>query len=194
MIDPDKKLTIIGQTQDDAAGEAFDKAAQMLGLGYPGGPAISKLAAEVTEQQKSSFPVVLPKPMLHSPDFNFSFSGLKTALLYRLKKDHHWQMHIPLYCEAFETAAVEVLVAKTKAAAAKYGSKSILLAGGVAANSRLRSELKKAAELGGFGFSAPDLAYTTDNAAMIGVAAYQKFLRQEFTKPEEMKPLPNLEI
>lgn len=160
-------VEILGETRDDAAGEAFDKAAKMLGIGYPGGPAISRLA-------KSSVGKVamLPRPMIDSPDFDFSFSGLKTALLYELKKDASWESKIPDYCREYEQAIVDVLVSKTIKAATKNNARTVILSGGVASNERLRVDLT-----GTMGRKLPDTAliltdkaYTTDNAAMIAAA------------------------
>jgi len=188
------ELKIIGQTRDDAAGEAFDKAAQLMSLGYPGGPAISKFAATVNDEDAKSFSVIFPRPMINSQDFNFSFSGLKTSLLYALKKDDLWRERIPLYCKEFEAAIVDVLISKTLSAAKKFNAKTILLAGGVSANSKLRHDLEKAAIKNQILFSAPQLAYTTDNAAMIGAAAYQKILKNQYSCPADLRAEPNLEI
>lgn len=169
---------IIGETRDDAAGEAYDKAAKMMGLSYPGGPIIANLAQEFRESTKTCN-IELPRPMLHSPDFDFSFSGLKTALLYKLQKDKVWKSRISEYCYAFETAVIETLVHKSLKAIKKYQAKSFVLAGGVAANKELRSELsreikKKLPETQVF---LPNLDYTTDNAAMIAAAGYFNYFK-----------------
>ena len=151
------KYKIIGETLDDAAGEAFDKAARMLGLPYPGGPEISKLAEEQRKQNGSSRTVLrkfakdspspaisLPRPMLYSKNFDFSFSGLKTAVLYLIKKigplDEKKKMQIAM---EFENAVVETLVYKTKKAIEKYNIKTIIVAGGVSSNKHLKKEMKK---------------------------------------------------
>ena len=171
-------LKIIGETIDDAAGEAFDKGAQLMNLGYPGGPLVS---AEATKHNQSAIynpqsKINLPRPLLNKPNFNFSFSGLKTALLYQLQKDHDWKNRIPEYCHEFQEAIVETLVKKTIKAAAKHHAKSILLAGGVSANTRLREFLILYAKenLPDVTVNVPDLRYTTDNAAMVGACAYFK--------------------
>jgi N6-L-threonylcarbamoyladenine synthase len=175
-------LKIIGETRDDAAGEAFDKVAQILGLGYPGGPAIEKKAREFEiKNQKSKgkmkienskLKISFPRPMLDQDDF--SFSGLKTSVLYKtmkLKLDDNLKSQIAY---EFQKAIVETLVTKTIKAAQKLKVKSILLSGGVAANKFLRTELEKRAKGEGFDFHVPAFEYCTDNAAMIGMAAYIK--------------------
>ncbi|HNP74929.1 MAG TPA: tRNA (adenosine(37)-N6)-threonylcarbamoyltransferase complex transferase subunit TsaD [bacterium] len=160
----------IGQTVDDAVGEAYDKAAKLLNLGYPGGPIIARLA----DKFSGLSPINLPRPMINSRDFNFSFSGLKTALLYTVQKmtKKEIKTRTPEICRAFQNAAVEVLVSKTIKAAKKYQVQSILLAGGVAANKKLRADLKAAAEKNNFQFRVPEFKLCTDNAAMIAIAGY----------------------
>ena len=189
------KYKIIGETRDDAAGEAFDKVASLLGLGYPGGPAIAREAerwkfkirnpkSETNSKfkiQNSKFEIKLPRPMLESKNFEFSFSGLKTALLYQLKKDHDWQKRIPEYAYEFQRAAVETLVGKTIRAGKTLPVKTVMLSGGVAANLVLREELKAETTKLGLNFLMPELKYTTDNAAMIAAAGYFKAKRKEFT-------------
>jgi N6-L-threonylcarbamoyladenine synthase len=163
---------LVGETMDDAVGEAFDKVARLLDLGYPGGPAISKLA-----EQGDSKHFPLPRPMLHSDNFNFSFSGLKTAVLYLLRDLNEQKVEITDQVKAdiaaaFQEAAVDVLVQKTIRAAREYGTSTVLLSGGVSANKILRTELEKAVKEAGLLYGQPPLPYTTDNAAMIGVAGY----------------------
>ncbi|HVZ11322.1 MAG TPA: tRNA (adenosine(37)-N6)-threonylcarbamoyltransferase complex transferase subunit TsaD [Candidatus Paceibacterota bacterium] len=166
---------LIGETMDDAAGEAFDKVARLLGLGYPGGPVISKLA---TQGNPDRFP--LPRPMLASKDFNFSYSGLKTAVLYLLRDlkergveiDDHVKKDV---AASFQNAAIEVLIKKTIRAAEQYGVATVLLSGGVSANPLLREELAGAARRAGLACHQPPLAYTTDNAAMIALAGYIEY-------------------
>ncbi len=166
------KLQTIGDTRDDAAGEAFDKAAKLMNIGYPGGPVISAEAAKFIGKNK----IQLPRPMIDSGNFEFSFSGLKTALLYQLKKDKNWRDKIPAYCQDFQQAIIDVLIGKTIKAAKKYNVKTVMLAGGVAANTELRAQLKNAVEhkLESVDFKMPELQYTTDNAAMIATAGYFK--------------------
>lgn len=174
------KFKIIGETRDDAAGEAYDKAAKMMGLSYPGGPIIAKYAQEFRDSKQSST-LELPRPMLNSPNFDFSFSGLKTALLYQLQKDKSWQKRIPEYCLAFEQAVIDTLIHKTIKAAVKYTPKSIVLAGGVAANTALRQQLKDkiTEKLPKIPLILPNQAYTTDNAAMIATAAYFRYYKKK---------------
>lgn len=167
-----ENFKLIGETMDDAVGEAFDKVARLLGLGYPGGPAISKIAEKGNPKR---FP--LPRPMLHSGNFNFSFSGLKTAVLYLLRDLKEKGVEIDEQAKAdiaasFQEAAVDVLVQKTIRAGQEYGASAILLSGGVSANTLLRNELKTATENIGLVFSCPPLKYTTDNAVMIALASY----------------------
>lgn len=167
---------IIGETQDDAAGEAFDKVARILGLGYPGGPAVAFWAAKV-KNKRSKTTFNLPRPMLKSKDFNFSFSGLKTAVLYTVKKNPAILKNseaIAELCAEFQQAAVDVLVAKTIAAAKIHHPKMILLAGGVSANKELQIQLsqKIAVEFPSVEFSFPETEFQLDNAAMIAAAAF----------------------
>lgn len=193
-------LKKIGQTLDDAAGEAFDKVAKLLGLAYPGGPVVSKLAQQGNPQAFN-----FPRPMLNSNDFNFSFAGLKTAVRYTLqdlqttnyppdspsrlvgRRAGKLQTNI---CASFQQAVVDVLVSKTVKAAKKYKARTIMLSGGVAANQLLRQTLQAEAEVNGFNFFKPPMYLCTDNAAMIAVAA-------NFTKAipwQKIKVDPNLEI
>ena len=163
---------LIGETMDDAVGEAFDKVARLLGLGYPGGPEISRLAEK---GDPNRFP--LPRPMLHSKNFNFSFSGLKTAVLYLLRGLKEKSVEINEQTKAdiassFQEAAIDVLVQKTIHAAREHNVSSVLLSGGVSANTLLRAELRTATEKENLIFSCPPLAYTGDNAVMIALAGY----------------------
>jgi N6-L-threonylcarbamoyladenine synthase len=165
----------LGETLDDAAGEAFDKTAKLLGLGYPGGPEVSRLAEFGTPGA-----VVLPRPMLHSGDLDFSFSGLKTAVLTHVKK-----LGSANICEqakadlarGFVDAAVDVLAAKSLAALKKTGLKRLVVAGGVGANRQLREALSAAAKKRGFDVHYPDLALCTDNGAMIALAGALRLQR-----------------
>ncbi|MFH0840924.1 MAG: tRNA (adenosine(37)-N6)-threonylcarbamoyltransferase complex transferase subunit TsaD [bacterium] len=189
---------LIGDTRDDAAGEAFDKAAKLLKLGYPGGSIISKQAElyqKKIDKQKIVNEIKLPRPMISGQNFDFSFSGLKTALLYQVQADKNWKKKIPAYCHEFQSAIVDVLVSKTIRAGKKMKAKTIILAGGVSANTALRIKLadKVAKELPEANFSLPELAYTTDNAVMIAMAGYFK-LKQEKTNWQELKTDPNLPL
>jgi N6-L-threonylcarbamoyladenine synthase len=167
----------LGVTRDDAAGEAFDKAAKLMELGYPGGPIVSQKAQEYMESEaERDENISLSRPMLNSGDFDFSFSGLKTSLLYAVKKDPNWRNKIQQYCYEFQQAVIDVLIAKTLKAAQEYKVKSVMLAGGVSANRKLRFDLAKAIKekLSETEFFAPEMEYATDNAAMIAVAGYFK--------------------
>lgn len=187
--------TVIGDTLDDAAGEAFDKGAKMLGLGYPGGPAIAAAAASIDNYQLSIINT-LPRPMITAANFNFSFSGLKTALLYALKKDKAWRKKIPAYAAEYQQAIIDCLVAKTIKAAKKHQVKTVLLAGGVSANKELRRQLAEAVavKLPGVGFGLPELQYTTDNAAMIASAAYFLAREKHYTPWQKISTNPNLDL
>lgn len=173
--------TIIGQTVDDAAGEAFDKVARMLGLPYPGGPAISAAAERHTEDNLFS----LPRPMLHSGDNNFSFSGLKTAVLYRLnewRERHGITPDTPLpdtvvtaMSAEFQNAVTDVLVKKTLRAAQQHNARTVILAGGVSANSQLRTALRAACTEANIECRIPPHKFCVDNAAMIAAAAATRY-------------------
>tara|TARA_Y100000031_G_scaffold157148_1_gene216765 strand:- start:4388 stop:5635 length:1248 start_codon:yes stop_codon:yes gene_type:complete len=186
------KYEIVGETKDDAVGEAFDKVARMLGLGYPGGPEIARQAAQF--QDKPS--LKLPRPMLDSGDFNFSFSGLKTAVLYEIKKNNKFQPEadppsrpeadqpqagaetskiIQEFAHEFQEAATDVLVSKTVKAAREYGAKTILVGGGVSANQRIRDALTEQTTNNlppTTKLLLSPLELTGDNALMIAVAGY----------------------
>lgn len=183
----------IGETRDDAAGEAFDKAAKLLGLGYPGGPLVSK-QAQIWTKKNIPTSISLPRPMINDKSFDFSFSGLKTALLYALRDDRNYKKKISEYCYAFEQAVVDVLVAKTIRAAKKYGVKSVMLAGGVAANTALREKLSEQVKHNGLEFYMPEFEYTTDNAAMVAAAGYYKFKAGKTVPWQKIKVDPNLEL
>lgn len=162
------KYRVVGETVDDAVGEAFDKVARLLGLPYPGGPEISKLAL----QGKPIIP--FPRPMLKDKNYNFSFSGLKTAVLnYRKSLPEKLTLRQKADIAAsFETAAVDVLVKKAMRAAEQYRCKGIVLAGGVAANRFLREQLQIESKKRKMNFAMPAFEYCMDNAAMIAMAAY----------------------
>jgi N6-L-threonylcarbamoyladenine synthase len=199
------KYKIIGETRDDAAGEAFDKAAAMLGIGYPGGPAIAKLA-EKSDKTPPRPPLAkggniqikerLPRPMINSKNYDFSFSGLKTALFYELQKDAKWKKRIPEYCYEFQQAVIDVLIAKTIKAAKEYKVKTIMMSGGVSANLELRRQMTEAIkfQIPNSKFQIPNLKYTTDNAAMIAAAGYFKALRKKFTLWQKLEADCNAEL
>lgn len=200
---------IIGQTLDDAVGEAFDKVARILGLGYPGGPAIARLAAQWKSQisnskfqknykpQTTNHKLILPRPMINKNNFDFSFSGLKTAVLYMTKKMKDelqvtdYELLVPALCAEFQQAAIDVLIHKTLKAAEKYHPKTIMLAGGVSANQELRRQMGESIkkELKNTLYIMPDTSYSIDNAAMIAAAGY--FRWQKMTTGQRKKSLCN---
>ncbi len=183
------QFKIIGATLDDAAGEAYDKGAQMLGLSYPGGPIIEKLAKIGNNKD-----IVFPRPMLYSKDLNFSFSGLKTSLYYKIKNDPQWKRKIEKYCYSYQEAIIDILVSKSQKAVATFKVKSFLLAGGVAANSTLREKLKNSLNVQ---FYAPEFEFTTDNAAMIASSAYYLYQQKKekaCTLYSKLRVEPNLKL
>jgi N6-L-threonylcarbamoyladenine synthase len=155
----------LGSTRDDAAGEAFDKVGKMLGLSYPGGPEIEQAARD---GDASAF--VFPRSMLADPHFDFSFSGLKTAVLYTLR-DLIGPPPVADIAASFQQAVIDILVGKTLRAAAKTGHRTIAISGGVSLNNALRTALASACQDAGIAFAASDARWCTDNAAMIGFAA-----------------------
>jgi len=186
------KYEIIGETLDDAAGEAFDKVAKILGLGYPGGPVISRWA-----QQGKGSTVEFARPMIARQDFNFSFSGIKTSVLYFVQKQKRLTKQLKAdICLEFEKAVVEVLVSKTVRAAKKYGAKTVMIGGGVAANQRLRAEMqnminKKIPEVE---YLSPNIRLATDNALMIAVAGYYQACKKQFVDYSKIKVDPNWRV
>jgi N6-L-threonylcarbamoyladenine synthase len=163
QVDGVGRYRLLGETQDDAAGEAFDKTAKLLGLGYPGGPALSRLAESGTPGRHK-----LPRPMLHSDDLDFSFSGLKTAVLILIKTGN---ANPPDVARAFVDAVVDVLVAKCLRALEATGLTNLVVAGGVGANVQLRAALDAQAQRRGFDVFYPEPELCTDNGAMIAFAA-----------------------
>lgn len=159
---------ILGQTIDDAAGEAFDKVAKLLKLGYPGGPEIDRLA-----KTGNARAIDFPRSMLHEPGYNFSFSGLKTSVLYFLRKN---QAPVADICASFQEAAVDVLVDKTIRAAEEFGVKTVSASGGVSINSRLREKLTGECQLRGLRLILAPANLCTDNAGMIAALAYHKLV------------------
>lgn len=175
---------ILGQTRDDAVGEAFDKVARMLGLPYPGGPQISKLAERSRVSTRQVDTLRLPRPMIHSGDLDFSYSGLKTAVLYKLKES--LDIDKEDMARAFEDAAIEVLVEKTrKAITERPEIKTLIVGGGVSANIHLKRELEKmVSQFPEVTLRLPSRLLSTDNALMIGLAAYIKVKKN----PEILNP------
>jgi len=181
-IDSPNKMQIIGQTIDDAAGEAFDKAAKIMGLPYPGGPEIDKLA-------KVGNPLAFSFPEPRIPGLDFSFSGLKTSFLYflrdRLKEDNDFiEKHKADLSASIQHTIISILIKKLESASVETGIKQIAIAGGVSANSGLRAALNTAAEKNGWKAFIPKLQYSTDNAAMIAIAGYFKYLDGDFAKQD----------
>ncbi|MCF7865226.1 MAG: tRNA (adenosine(37)-N6)-threonylcarbamoyltransferase complex transferase subunit TsaD [Candidatus Pacebacteria bacterium] len=228
---------VIGQTVDDAVGEAFDKVARLMNLPYPGGPKISRLAAEsraenLREKYKTDttlsydaglgeYPWTLPRPMLKSSDFNFSFSGLKTAVLYAVKdklknrtdiadisanistKELHSEhiaskdtpqlseIEIKTLAEEFENAVTDVLVHKTRKAIEETNAQTLIIGGGVIANTHIREAFKKVADQTGVQLFTPSVSLSTDNSVMIGVAGYLRWIAKDkgILMPENLRKI-----
>ncbi len=181
---------LLGQTQDDAVGEAYDKVAKLLDLGYPGGPVVEKAAKRSTGKRGIKF----PKSYLGKDSLDFSFSGIKTAVLYYVRKMITLDPgHVSEVCCAFQEAALDVLVEKTYMACRMTGAKRVLVGGGVAANSRLREKIYGYSEASGAKVYFPEMKYCVDNAAMVGSlgeALYKKGYRSDLFLGAE----PNLEV
>ncbi|MBL7022022.1 tRNA (adenosine(37)-N6)-threonylcarbamoyltransferase complex transferase subunit TsaD [Patescibacteria group bacterium] len=190
------KFKSIGGTRDDAVGEAFDKVAKLLDLGYPGGPIISERAAEGNPKE-----IELPRPMLNSKNFDFSFSGLKTAVRYYVTGKKLRERDVNNIAASFQEASVDVLVQKTMRAVEQYSAKSVLIGGGVAANKKLRKELLIAADRAGVEFFCPKMKYAGDNATMIALAGYYKWESMSKDKQksliktwEKLEPVSSIEL
>ena len=176
------EMVVIGATIDDAAGEAFDKAAKIMGLPYPGGPEIDKLA-KIGNANAFSF----PKPRIQGLDY--SFSGLKTSFLYflrdRLKEDEDFiEKNKSDLAASIQAIIIDILLDKLKKAVSETGLNEIAIAGGVSANSGLRTQLQKTADIEGWKIHIPGLKFTTDNAAMIAIAGYFKYLERDFASQD----------
>ena len=190
------KYRILGETRDDAAGECFDKIARILGLGYPGGPIIAAEASKQVHRGRAS--VKLPRPMIYQKNYDFSFSGLKTAVLYNFKKQkpklRKSKEYIGEICLEAQQAIIDVLIKKTLRAAKDFRAKTIAFGGGVAANKELRKQLKKTIqkELADTQYLMPDIRFCTDNAAMVGVAGY--FHRKETKNWKNVRANANLKV
>lgn len=191
---------ILGQTLDDAVGEAYDKVAKLLNLGYPGGPIISKLASkfrEISSINNQVSNIVFPRPIINDGTFNFSFSGLKTAVLLKVREIESREGSIKdeekeAVAAAFEEAVADVLTKKTRLAFEKYNPKYIAFAGGVSANNYLKERIKTA--LPEVPFLSPAKNLSGDNAAMIGIAAYYHILQKDTKSWQEIKVNSNLEL
>ncbi|MDK2785619.1 MAG: tRNA N6-adenosine threonylcarbamoyltransferase [Thermotoga sp.] len=185
-VNEDYSMEILGRTLDDSAGEAFDKVARLLGLGYPGGPIIDEVAKK-GDPKKYSF----PRPMMDEPNYNFSFAGLKTAVLYFLKKEKDYRVED--VAASFQEAVVDILVEKTFRLARNLGIRKIAFVGGVAANSRLREKVNDRAKRWGYKVFFPPLSLCTDNALMVARAGYEKAKRGIFS-PLYLNADPNLSV
>lgn len=177
---------ILGETIDDAVGEAFDKTAKLLNLPYPGGPLIDKMAI-------NGNPKAFTFSMPEIPDFNFSFSGIKTSILYFLQKniaqnEHFISENLADICASVQFTLIEILMRKLKKAAKQFHIKTIAIAGGVAANSELRKRIKEESEKNDWTYFIPDFEYCTDNAAMIAISAYHKYNNKTFVS---LDAIPN---
>jgi N6-L-threonylcarbamoyladenine synthase len=185
------KYRLIGETRDDAAGECFDKTARILGLGYPGGPEIAKYAEKFKEK---TFNINLPRPMMHDKNFDFSFSGLKTAVLYDYKKRKKVaKEYVVEMADEIQKAIIEVLLTKTMKAAEKYKAKSVLVGGGVSANKKLRKSFKDDCKKRGLACFVPEPKFSTDNAAMVALAAALSSPQKE-VKWNKLKVNANLRV
>ena len=185
---------ILGQTRDDAIGEAFDKVARLLGLPYPGGPEISRLAT-LARNDGHTMSVMLPRPMMDSKDYDFSFSGLKTAVL-RLVNEHQ-----PLtddikkaIAKEFEDATADVLIAKTMRAVEEYGAQTLVVGGGVSANAHIRAQLSSKLQATSYKLLIPPRNLATDNALMIALAGYFRACKKEFATPDNLMAQGNLKL
>ncbi len=188
---------ILGETLDDAAGEAFDKVGRILGLPYPGGPAIESLVNK-TSNVKYNLKIKLPRPMLHSKDYNFSFSGLKTAVLYLvrdLEKKYALKFLRPVIAREFQDAVIEVLVKKTIQASQEYKAKTVCMGGGVSASTKLNQQLREQLKnYPSVTYISPIKSMSTDNAAMIAVAGYFHYLDKRFVDWKEIFADANLSL
>ncbi len=185
------EMEVIGQTQDDAVGEAFDKAAKIMGLPYPGGPLIDKYAKQGNSER-------FKFPLTNMPGLDFSFSGIKTAFLYFLRDEQKKNPdfvneNLNDICASLQKHLVQMLLDKLKEASAKTGIKTIAIAGGVSANSGLRNSLESLAKSMGWSTFIPAFEYCTDNAAMIAMAAHFKYLKGEFSSLD-VTPLARMPI
>lgn len=191
LLEEEGKFQVIGRTRDDAVGEAYDKVARAVGLSYPGGPFIDQLAAGSQEE------IQLPRAWLAPDSYDFSFSGLKSAVLNvinhaKMKGD---ELNLAGIARGFQQSVIDVLIGKAMRAAKQYGAKQLLLCGGVAANSGLRAALSERCKASDLPLLIPPFEYCTDNAAMIGAAAYLKWKKGQFTPLDfQVEPSFSLEM
>lgn len=184
-------MTVIGETQDDAVGEAFDKTAKLLGLPYPGGPLIDRHA-------KNGNPKAFTFPITRMPQLNYSFSGIKTAVLYFLRDELNKNPNFIVenlsdLCASIQFSLIQMLLIKLKLAVAEHQVKNVAIAGGVSANSGLRDALGQLAKEKNWNLFIPEFEYCTDNAAMIAMAAHYKYLKGEFSSLE-VTPLAKMKL
>jgi len=189
---------LIGETRDDAAGECFDKTARILGLPYPGGPQIAAQAAAY-KIQDTKYKIQLPRPMMHTKDYDFSFSGLKTAVLYdhkaRPQEERESKEYIQEMAAEIQQSIIDVLLHKTMKAAQEFGAQSIILGGGVSANSELRHVFEVRLQTLDVPLLAPPKGLSTDNGAMIALAGYFTYKANSYEKnPEKIEATPNLRL
>lgn len=182
LVKSHKEMEIIGQTIDDAAGEAFDKCAKVMGLGYPGGPVVDRLA-KTGDPERFTF----SKPRIDG--YDYSFSGLKTSFLYflrdELKMDSNFiENNKNDLCASLQKTIVDILMDKLHKATLDFGINEVAVAGGVSANSGLRNAFENYSNKYGWKIHIPKFAYTTDNAAMVAISGYYKYIDKEFTTPD----------
>ena len=184
------EFEIIGCTMDDAAGEAFDKVARAVGLGYPGGPKVDRAAKEGNPHA-----IEFPRARVGGSEYDFSFSGMKSAVLNYINQAQMKgeAISVPDLCASFQNAVVDVLVSRAVAAAKEFGYDKLAIAGGVASNSALREEMRKACEREGLKLYYPSPIYCTDNAAMIGAAAYYEYINGA-RAGWDLNAVPNLKL
>ena len=190
LIEDYDKMEVLGETQDDAVGEAFDKTAKLLGLPYPGGPLVDKYA-------QLGNPLAYEFPLSEMPQYNFSFSGIKTSILYFLKKrvaenSNFIEENLNDICASVQHTLVRMVLQKLRRAARELNIKEVAIAGGVSANSGLRKTLQAMGEKEHWNVYIPDFQYCTDNAGMIAMAAHFKYLKGDFSS-QEVSPLPRME-
>jgi len=185
LVEGFSRYRFLGGTLDDAVGEAYDKVARVLGLGYPGGPVIDRLAKKGTPRYR------LPRPLEGSKDLSFSFSGLKTAMIQLVKRERGAKVED--LCASFQSAVVDFILTRVERAVAKTGAKRLVVAGGVSANSQLREELKDLADRLGFQLIIPPLELCTDNALMVARAGLLR-LEIGITAPSDLNADPSLHL
>lgn len=190
LIKDHATMEVLGETQDDAVGEAFDKTAKLFGLPYPGGPLVDKHA-------QLGNPLAYEFPLSEMPQYNFSFSGIKTSILYFLKKrvaenPNFIAENLNDICASVQHTLVRMVLQKLRRAARELNIKEVAIAGGVSANSGLRKTLHEMGEKEGWNIYIPDFQYCTDNAGMIAMAAHFKYLKGDFSS-QDVSPLPRME-